>query len=474
MPVSMSRRHFIGAGTLGLSLTGAAGSAAEKRRPNIILMVADDLGYGDLGCYGQQRFPTPHLDRMAASGIRFRQHYSGCTVCAPSRSALMTGQHTGHTPIRGNMEIQPEGQAPLPDSAVTVAGLLRHAGYATGAFGKWGLGSPGSSGDPNRQGFDEFFGYNCQRLAHNYYPWHLWHNKEKMVLRENEGDHRGIYAPELIQKRALQFMETHRRQPFFLFIPTILPHAELIAPEPYMAKFRGRFLPEKAFQGVDDGPNFRTGGYASQNEAHAAYAAMITYLDDQVGAIMAQIRSLELEENTLFLFSSDNGPHREGGGDPDYFGSCGPLRGNKRDLYEGGIRTPLIACWKGRIKPAGTTDHLAAFWDFLPTACDLAGITAPGNIDGISYLPKLLGKNQQGHDFLYWEFHEGKSTAQAVRMGRWKAVRQSSQSPMVLYDLNADIGETKDLAAKNPEVIATITAYLKTARIDSAGWPFKP
>lgn len=471
MPERINRRDFVGVTTLGLSLSI---QAAPKSRPNIILIVADDLGYGDLGCYGQKRFATPNLDRLAAEGMRFTQHYSGCTVCAPSRSSLMTGLHTGHTPIRGNKEHQPEGQMPLPASSVTVAELLRQAGYATGAFGKWGLGSPGSEGDPNRQGFDEFFGYNCQRLAHNYYPRHLWHNQEKVLLAENEGEKRGTYAPELIQKKALQFLQEHRQQPFFLFVPTVIPHAELTAPEPYMDRFRGRFLPEKTFAGTDSGPRFRLGPYASQKESHAAFAAMVTYLDDQVGEIMAKVKSLGLEENTLILFGSDNGPHLEGGADPDYFGSRGPLRGYKRDLYEGGIRTPLIARWSGHIRPSQTSGHIASFWDFLPTACDLAGLKIPKGLDGISYLPTLLSHNQKQHNFLYWEFHEGKSTAQAVRMGRWKAIRKASRNPMELYNLDSDPGETLDLASQNPDVMEKIESFLRRARADSPDWPFKP
>lgn len=471
MPERINRRDFVGVTALGLSLSI---QAAPKSRPNIILIVADDLGYGDLGCYGQKRFATPNLDRLAAEGMRFTQHYSGCTVCAPSRSSLMTGLHTGHTPIRGNKEHQPEGQMPLPASSVTVAELLRQAGYATGAFGKWGLGSPGSEGDPNRQGFDEFFGYNCQRLAHNYYPRHLWYNQEKVLLAENEGEKRGTYAPELIQKKALQFLEEHRQQPFFLFVPTVIPHAELTAPEPYMDRFRGRFLPEKAFAGTDSGPRFRLGPYASQKESHAAFAAMITYLDDQVGEILAKVKSLGLEENTLIVFGSDNGPHLEGGADPDYFGSHGPLRGYKRDLYEGGIRTPLIARWSGHIRPSQTSGHIASFWDFLPTACDLAGIQIPKDLDGISYLPTLLDHKQKQHDFLYWEFHEGKSTAQAVRMGRWKAIRKASRNPMELYNLDSDPGETLDLAPQNPDVLEKIESFLRRARTDSPDWPFKP
>ena len=301
-----------------------------ERRPNIIYILADDLGYGDLSCNGQEKFKTPHLDQLASEGIRFTQHYSGSTVCAPSRSALMTGQHTGHTPIRGNKEWDPEGQWPLCDEAYTLAELLKEHGYRTGAFGKWGLGLTGTDGDPNNQGFDIFYGYNCQRLAHNYYPRHLWHNQEKVILEENEGGKTGIYAPSLIHARALEFMEENKDNPFFLYYPSIIPHAELFAPEEYMAKFRGKFLPEKSYEGVDEGEQFRMGPYGSQPESHAAFAAMVTLLDEQVGEILSKLRELGLDKNTLVIFSSDNGPHLEGGADPEYFNSNGEYRGFKR------------------------------------------------------------------------------------------------------------------------------------------------
>ncbi len=449
---------------------------ADGSRPktNLVLIVADDLGYGDLGCYGQKRFSTPHLDRMAREGMRFTQHYSGCTVCAPSRSALMTGQHTGHTYIRGNKEKNPEGQEPLPENTVTLPGLLRKAGYRTGAFGKWGLGPPGSGGDPNRQGFDEFFGYNCQRLAHNYYPWHLWHNQEKVVLEENREDRRGVYAPDLIHRKALAFLQENATRPFFLFLPVIVPHAELFAPETYLARFRGKYNPEKSFRGTDSGPAFKTGGYGSQPEAHAAFAAMVAWLDEKVGEILVRLKELGLEENTLVLFSSDNGPHLEGGADPDYFDSNGPLRGYKRDLYEGGIRVPMLARWPGRIRPGSVSEHACAFWDWLPTICEAAGAAIPRDIDGISFLPELQGRKQRAHPYLYWEFHEGPSSQQAVTMGRWKGVRKSSRQPLELYDLDADIGETTDIAGRHAGVVETMQRLMKEARTESALWPFKP
>jgi len=451
-------------------------TAAPERSPNIIYILADDLGYGDLSSFGQQKFKTPNIDALAASGIRFLQHYAGNTVCAPSRSALMTGQHTGHTPIRGNKEVQPEGQHPLPDTSVTVAELLKEAGYVTGAFGKWGLGFPGSEGDPNNQGFDQFFGYNCQRLAHHYYPYYLWNNQTKVMLEENEGQQTGIYAPQLIHDKALSFLEENKDTSFFLFYPSLIPHAELVVPEEYMAQFSGEFLPEKEYEGVDEGDRYRTGPYSSQPEAHAAFAAMITLLDEQVGEIVAKVKELGLEEETLIIFTSDNGPHVEGGADPDYFNSNGPLKGYKRDLYEGGIRVPTVASWKGTIERGRTTAHISAFWDFLPTACDIAGIEKPSNIDGISYLPALKGQPQPSHEYLYWEFHE-RGGRIAVRKGSWKAVQYNvSTDPdakIELYNLSNDIGEENDVAAENPEVVAEMAAIMKNARTESEVFSFK-
>jgi len=447
----------------------------EKELPNIVYILADDLGFGDLSCYGQQKFSTPNIDRLARQGIMFSQHYTGCTVSAPSRSSLMTGLHTGHTPIRGNKGWDPEGQWPLPDESYTVAEMLKSKGYATGAFGKWGLGFIDTEGDPNSQGFDEFFGYNCQSLAHNYYPGHLWHNKEKILIHENDSGKTGAYSADLIHKAALSFIEQNRGKPFFLFYPTTIPHAELFAKEEYMKRFRGKFDPEKSFNGTDDGPGFRLGSYGSQPEAHAAFAAMITQLDDYVGEIITLLSELGLESNTVIFFASDNGPHLEAGADPDYFNSNGQLKGYKRDLYEGGIRTPLIVKWPGKVKSGKTSDHISAFWDVLPTLAEITGASVPDGIDGISFLPELLGKRQQKHEYLYWEFHEqgGKT---AVRMDDWKAVRlnvnKMPQGAIELYDLSTDEEETTDLAAKNPEIVRKMEELMKQAHIASEVFPF--
>ena len=446
--------------------------------PNIILIMADDLGYGDIGVYGQSLFPTPNIDRLAKGGIRFLQHYSGSTVCAPSRSALMTGQHSGHTFIRGNLErgftLDNEVQYPLASEELTIAEVLKEANYRTGAFGKWGLGYPGSEGDPNFQGFDQFYGYKCQRVAHNYYPTHLWNNQKKEKLRGNDGATTKTYAPELIHQKALSFLEENKESPFFMFYPSVIPHAELVAPIEYMAKYRGLFLPEKKFIRKKGGYN--VGRYNPQEECHAAFAAMINVLDDQVGEIIDKIHELGIAENTLILFTSDNGPHLEGGADPDYFNSNGPLRGYKRDLYEGGIRVPMIAYWPSKIQPGSTTDHPSAFWDFFPTAIEIAGLNKNwADIDGISFLPTLTGKEQKAHPYLYWEFLK-KGGRQAVRMDQWKAVRlnmsNNPDAPIELYRLTDDIGEENNIAEQYPEMVKIMDSLMSNAHEYSEIFPF--
>ena len=458
-----------------LAMVSCTQSIKEKQLPNIVYILADDLGYGDLSCYGQQKFHTPNIDRLAQQGMLFRQHYTGCTVSAPSRSCLMTGLHTGHTPIRGNKGWEPEGQWPLPAKSFTVAEMLKAKGYTTGAYGKWGLGYIDTEGDPNSQGFDEFFGYNCQSLAHNYYPDHLWHNHEKILIHENDSSKTGGYSADLIHKEALRFIENNKGKPFFLFYPTTIPHAELFAKEEYMKMYRGKFNPERSFNGTDNGPGFRLGPYGSQPEAHAAFAAMVTQLDDYVGEIISKITELGLEENTIVLFASDNGPHLEGGADPDYFDSNGTLKGYKRDLYEGGIRTPMIVKWPGKIRASSVSDHVSAFWDVMPTLAEITGSSAPEGIDGISFLSELLGKKQKKHEYLYWEFHEqgGKT---ALRMGDWKAIRLNAdkvpQSAIELYDLSKDEGETTDLSAANPEIVKKMEELMKQAHTPSEVFPF--
>lgn len=454
---------------------------SDSQKPNIVYILADDLGYGDLSCYGQTKFSTPNIDRLAANGLKFTQHYSGTTVCAPSRSSLMTGLHTGHTFIRGNKGMideagnRIEGQYPIPDELVTMAELLKEEGYITGAFGKWGLGGPGTEGDPNNQGFDQFYGYNCQSLAHHYYPYHLWDNQEKVMLKANAGKQKNQYAPDLIHEQTLQFLEKNKDTSFFLFIPSVIPHAELITPDSIMDLYRGKYGKEKPYKGVDDGPRYRNGPYESQAEPHAAFVAMVRLLDQQVGEILDKLETLGLSENTIVMFTSDNGPHLEGGADPDFFDSNGPLKGYKRDLYEGGIRVPMIASWPGTIK-AGETDHISAFWDILPTLMELSGAPTPENLDGLSLLPTLTGKGEQKrHDYLYWEFHE-KGGRQAVRMGQWKGVKynvlKDPGAPLELYDLNQDIGEENNVAGQHPEIVAQMEEILHKARENSEIFQF--
>jgi len=448
---------------------------AEKeitQSPNIIYILADDLGYGDVGFNGQAKFDTPNIDRLAASGMVFKEHYAGSTVCAPSRSALLTGMHTGHTVIRGNKEIMPEGQYPMPAATYTLAEMLKKGGYKTSVFGKWGLGFPTSSGDPNNQGFDEFFGYNCQRIAHNYFPYHLWQNQEKIMLAGNEGKGQAVYAPDLIHEKALDFISANQNTPFFMFYASPLPHAELLLPERYINPYRQKFLPESKYQGIDDGPLFKVSGYGSQPYPHAAFAAMVHHLDTQVGELLDKLEELGMVENTVVIFTSDNGPHQEGGADPDYFNSNANFKGYKRDLYEGGIHVPMIVRWPAKIKAGTTTDLISAFWDIFPTFADIAQVEIPNDLDGISFFPTLVGQQaqQQKHDYLYWEFHE-KGGRQAVRQGKWKAVKynvlEQPDAPLELYDLSQDEKEQKNVAASYPEVVATMESILKKARTPS-------
>jgi arylsulfatase A-like enzyme len=470
MAPTSTRRQLLtaaGAAVLATGLAPLGRSLAQPAgKPNIILILADDLGYGDLGCYGQQRIRTPHLDRMAAEGMRFTQHYAGSTVCAPSRCALMTGRHTGHCTVRGNVDVLMKPGEP------TLAGLLRRAGYATACIGKWGIGHPVSPEDPHRHGFDHFFGYLSMWHAHNYYPDFLWRNREKVPLRnvvQHPEKHykpgqeplvglareKRDYAPDLFTQEALDYLG-RQKGPFFLFLPYTIPHANNEAPS-----FGAHGL---------EVPDY--GAYADRDwpDPEKGKAAMITRLDRDLGRLFAALKERGLDENTLILFTSDNGPHKEGGIDPEFFDSNGPLKGIKRDLYEGGIRVPLLARWPGRIKPGGVSDHISAFWDFLPTFAELAGVDPPADTDGISVLPALLGKPQRAHKFLYWEFHEG-SSKQAVRLGRWKAVRTAPSRPIELYDLESDIGEQHNLADSHPEIIAQIERILSAVRTDAATWP---
>jgi arylsulfatase A-like enzyme len=452
-----------------------------KPLPNIIYILADDLGYGDVGVYGQSKINTPHLDQMAREGKLFTQHYSGSTVCAPSRSALLTGLHTGYTPIRGNKELFPgEGQHPLSDTTRTIAHILKDAGYATGAFGKWGLGFVGTEGDPNNQGFDEFFGYNCQREAHRYYPKHLWHNSNKVILEGNDFTNKVVYAPEVIHGEAMKFIENHKDQPFFMYYPHVIPHAELLVPEGETLEMYRSSFEETPFINQRPGSNygdehFDIRYYASQPKPRATFAAMVSLLDKHVGDVFTKLKELGIEENTLVIFTSDNGPHMEGGADPLFFNSNAGLRGKKRDLYEGGIRVPMIAWWPGFIQEGSTSNHISAFWDILPTFAEVVDANAPEYTNGISFLPELLGKEQPEHDYLYWEFHE-QGGKQAVRKGKWKAVKLNCFSPnstrLELYNLEVDKNELNNVAESHPEIVAEMLKIMNEAHTPNPDFPF--
>ncbi|TCV09941.1 arylsulfatase A-like enzyme [Sphingobacterium alimentarium] len=448
---------------------------AQSQKPNIVFIMADDLGIGDLGVYGQTKIKTPNLDKLAKDGAKFTQFYAGTSVCAPSRASLMTGMHTGHTYVRGNKEIEPEGQEPLTDSIRTFAMDLQQAGYATGAFGKWGLGMVGTSGDPNLKGFDTFYGYNCQRQSHRYYPTHLWHNKKRIVLNGNDLTNKVHYAPTLIQEQILQFIEDNKEKPFFLFVPTVLPHAELVGPEDEYYKMYENAFPEKAHQGEDYGPNATVGGYASVEKPRATFAAMVTRMDAYVGQIIAKLDELGLRENTIILFTSDNGAHREGGADPDFFNSTAGFKGVKRSLHEGGIRTPLIINWKNKIAPNQHISHIAAFWDVYNTLVELGKTSPSVRNDGISFLPTLLKQGtQKEHKYLYWEFHED-GGRQAVLADGWKLIKQKVKTPKdsyyELYHIDKDPYEKNNLADSNPIKVKELSKLIEQAHIESTIYP---
>lgn len=445
----VNRRTFLSS----LSAAAFPARAAAPARPNIVLILADDLGYGDLGCYRQTRIRTPNIDRLAAGGIRFTSAYAGSTVCAPSRCSLMTGLHTGHARTRGNMS----PDLPLRAQDLTVSELLHQAGYRTALFGKWSLGELGSTGYPTRKGFDEWFGFFSQLHAHNYYPEHLLDQEAAFLCRGNMGLRRQDYAPDLFTRRAVQFIEKQSAaRPFFLHVCYTTPHANN-----EMGRDSGNGM---------EVPSLAPYENESWPQSEKGFAAMITRMDAGVGRIMDALRRKGLDQDTLVLFTSDNGPHREGGHDPAFFESSGPLRGIKRDLYEGGIRIPSLARWPARIRAGQVSDFPWAFWDFLPTAAELAGVPAPPGLDGISIVPALLGRKQAPHDFFYWEFHE-RGFAQAVRLGPWKGVRNAPDGPVELYHLEQDLGERRNMAAARPDIVGEIRRLLREARSESPYWP---
>jgi arylsulfatase A len=453
--------------------------AFEGQRPNIVLILADDLGYGDIGPYGQTRIRTPNLDALARDGVKFTQFYAGTTVCAPSRASLLTGRNTGHTQVRGNIRMggdftdeNERGQYPLKAGTFTLPGMLRQAGYVTAAIGKWGLGGPGSEGMPTRQGLDYFYGYLDQSHAHNYYPTHLWENETRVPLKNrfffvhpalgktstDPADYRLYqgkdYTPYRIADAAKRFIGRQEAgKPFFLYYAPTLPHVALQVPDKLMAAYKGKFA-ETPAPGDD---------YSPQPRPRAARAAMITRLDHEVGLLRAALRRRGLEKNTLILFCSDNGPSSEGGADIGFFNSTGGLRGQKRDLYECGIRSPLIAYWPGHVTGGRSVDTIAAAWDLMPTFAALAGTTIGKPVDGHSFLPALEGRAMAATGPLYWEMHGDDHSAQAARDGRWKAVRwqpggYDRSRPVELYDLAADPRETRDVSAQHPDVVARMKA----------------
>ncbi len=500
-----ARMGRLAAAAVVAALPGCSPSGPEHGNgpPNIVFVLADDLGYGELGSYGQEKISTPRLDRLAREGMRFTQHYSGSPVCAPSRGVLLTGKHTGRAYIRGNDEMaergdvwdyaraveEPrlEGQRPLPAGTRTLGHLLQEAGYRTAVLGKWGLGGPLTEGAPNRQGFDFFFGYNCQRQAHTYYPRHLWRNTEKVWLDnplvvpgtklEDGADPADSasyerftlreYAPDLMLEEALTFIEENRDGPFFLYYATPIPHVPLQAPPQWVQRYADRFGPEKPYLGER--------GYFPHPAPRAAYAAMVSYLDEQVGVILDRLEQLGIRRNTLVIFSSDNGPTYNGGTDSSFFHSGGQFKSEegwgKGSLHEGGIRVPFIASWPGRIQPGAVSDHLSAFYDVLPTLAEIAGAPPPRDTDGISFAPTMLGAgDQQEHDLLYWEF-PSYGGQQAVRLGRWKGLRRGmleGNLDLELYDLNADSREQVNVAAEHPEVVREIEAIMRREHVPSA------
>jgi arylsulfatase A len=465
------------------------GQEPRPRLPNIVLILADDLGYGDLGSFGQRKIRTPNLDRLAREGLRLTQHYSGNSVCAPSRCVLMTGRHPGHAFVRDNREVRPEGQVPLPEEAVTLAELLRQQGYATGAFGKWGLGFPGSSGDPLAQGFDRFFGYNCQRVAHNFYPTSLWDNNRQVALdnpefaahqrfpadadasrAESYAQYQGrVYAPDLITEAALRFVRENRERPFFLYFPSTIPHLALQVPEDGLAAYRDAF-PEEPYLGDR--------AYLPHFTPRAAYAAMVTRLDQHVGLILELLNELHLADSTIVVFSSDNGPlyDRLGGTDTDFFQSARDLRGRKGSLYEGGVRVPTIVRWPNHIAAGNQSDYVSGFEDWLPTFLHLIGreATIPADVDGVNL---ERGREQAPRAFLYREF-PSYGGQQSIRVGDWKAVRQNlkprGREPDVsvqLYHLGRDPQESTDVAAEHPQIVEKLLALMRAQHTPSETFP---
>ena len=451
--------HFVRLLLLLVGIAVGIGSvgAAPAAKPNIIFILADDLGYGDLGCYGQKLIRTPRLDRMAQEGMRFTQAYSGAPVCAPARCVFMTGKHTGHARIRGNSD------RPIQAEDATVSAALHDAGYATGVFGKWGLGLEDSPGAPWKKGVDEFFGYLDQTHAHSYYPEFLWRNGSRFEIPENRNGQKRVYSHDLLADAALDFIRRHRDRPFFLYGAFTIPHAEVMVPEDSLAEYRGKWPEPKPFAGAKT--------YGAQKEPRAVRAAMISRLDRDVGRLLDLLDELKLSENTLVIFTSDNGPITAGGQDPEFFDSNGPLRDLKFTLYEGGIRVPFLARWPGKIARGTENPLVADFADLFPTFAELGAARMPPGLDGVSIVPTLLGRTaqQKRREYHYWE----SAPQQAVRSGDWKLFRAAPDQRPELYNLAKDIGETTNVAAAHPEMVARLEKMLAAAHVDSADFPLR-
>ena len=503
--------RLIGISALVVQCTGGERHSPVKNsgKPNIIYILADDLGYGDLGAYGQTKIETPNIDKLAASGMLFTQHYSGSPVSAPSRCVLLTGKHTGHSQVRGNDEWGDrgdvwnyramiadstlEGQRPLETGSVTIASLLKKSGYRTGMIGKWGLGAPHTESIPTKMGFDYFFGINCQRMAHTFYPVFLYENEQRYhlendtvapnTLLETDADpmdqasyaayNLKEYAPDIMFTRLTAFVNNNKDNPFFLYWATPIPHAALQAPQKWVDYYVDKFGDEKPYRGENS--------YFPHRYPHAAYAAMISYLDDQIGNLVSQLKELGIYENTLIIFSSDNGPTYNGGTDSPWFDSGGPFRSEqgfgKGNVNEGGIRVPMISSWPSKITPGSVSGHISAFWDVMPTFCDIAGIKPPVEADGLSFLPELTGKRQKQHKYLYWEFPES-GGQQAVIFGKYKVIRKDmhkGNAEFEIYDLESDKEETKNIAANHPEIIKKVEDIIKKEHKKSSNprWQFK-
>lgn len=444
------------AGLTAFEISGSdAVQAASPDRPNVIFIMADDLGYAHLGCYGQKKIATPNLDQLASEGMRFTNFYAGNCVCAPSRSVLMTGFHGGHTAVRGN-----SGGIPLADEDVTVAEVLQAAGYRTGLFGKWGLGEHGTPGVPYRQGFDEFFGYLHQIHAHFYYPEYLWLGDQHYRLPGNDDGAREQYTHDEIVTKALDFVRRHQKDQFFMYVPFAVPHYELLVPQESLAQYEGKF-PETPYVGREGRPTGYPHDYAQQAIPKAATAAIISHMDRSVGKLMALLKELDIDDNTIVFFTSDNGA-TPGASDPDFFNACGAFRGYKGSLWEGGLRVPLVVRWPDHVSAGATTDQVGTFADVLPTLAELAGVEPTSGIDGISIGPTLLGEDENAqpqHEYLYWEDDGGR----AVRQGHWKAIRWKPKSEVQLYDLKTDPGEQHDLASSKPKITKRLTGFLQQA-----------